>query len=376
VAGTTNIDIRIPPDLLPADGRFGSGPSKIRPEALAGLTTAAELGTSHRADPVRHLVGRLRAGLTELFGLPDGWEVVLGNGGSVGFWDVASFGLIAQRSQHLCFGEFSSRFSAAVAAAPHLEAPDIIESPVGTAPRPKGAPGIDTYALTQNETSTGVMTTLERPAGADDDAVVIVDATSAAGGIEWDPAQVDAYYFAPQKCFASDGGLWVTALSPAALSRIESIHRSGRWIPGSLNLYDALGESRKNQTVNTPAIATVYLFVHQLEWLLANGGMDFAAGRCRTSSAHLYGWADASAFAQPFVARLEERSTVVGTVDLDAGIDAPTVCAVLRANGIVDTDSYRKLGRNQIRIGMYPAVDPADVEALTACVDHVVAALS
>ena len=375
MAGNTSIDIRIPPALLPADGRFGCGPSKVRPEALAALSRATEIGTSHRADPVRSLVRRLRSGLTELFGLPAGWEVALGNGGSVVFWDVASFGLIERRSQHLSFGEFSARFAATVAAAPHLEEPEVIEAPPGALPVAKGAPGLDAYALTQNETSTGVMAPLARPAGADGDALVLVDATSAAGGIPFDPSEVDAYYFAPQKCFASDGGLWVALLSPAALTRIEAIKASGRWIPASLDLADALEQSRRNQTVNTPAVATLFLFVHQLEWLLAGGGMHFAAARCRASSGHLYGWAHQSTFAHPFVANPEERSTVVGTVDFDPAVDASAVCAALRANGIVDTEPYRKLGRNQMRVGMYPAVDPADVEALTACVDYVVSAL-
>ncbi|MBO0693184.1 MAG: phosphoserine transaminase [Acidimicrobiaceae bacterium] len=375
VAGKTSTDIRIPPALLPADGRFGAGPSKIRPEALAALSRASELGTSHRADPVRNLVGRLRSGLTELFGLPAGWEVALGNGGSVLFWDAATFGVIERRSQHLSFGEFSTRFAATVAAAPHLETPEVIEAPPGALPSAKGAPGLDTYALTQNETSTGVMAPLVRPRGSDRDALVLVDATSAAGGIPFEPSEVDAYYFAPQKCFASDGGLWVALLSPAALSRIERIRASARWIPASLNLGDALEQSRRNQTVNTPAVATLFLFVHQLEWLLAGGGMHFAAARCRASSGHLYAWAERAPFAQPFVARPEERSTVVGTVDFDPAVDAAAVCAALRANGIVDTEPYRKLGRNQMRVGMYPAVDPADVEALTACVDYVVEAL-
>jgi phosphoserine aminotransferase len=374
VAAAPTPDITIPAHLLPADGRFGSGPSKIRPEALAALATSPLLGTSHRADGVRALVGRLRQGLGQLFGLPDGWEVALGNGGSVVFWDVATFGLIEQRSQHLCFGEFSARFAATVAAAPHLDAPEVIESPVGTRAVAKGAPGIDTYALIHNETSTGVMAPLERPQGADPGAVVVVDATSAAGGIPFDPAQVDAYYFAPQKCFASDGGLWVSLLSPAAVDRVEGIRSSGRWSPASLDLAAALEQSRKDQTVNTPALATLVLFVEQLEWMLAGGGMDFAAGRSAESADILYTWAEARAYTRPFVTVPEDRSTVVGTIDLD-GVDATTVNAVLRANGIVDTDPYRKLGRNQIRVGMYPAVDPADVEALTACVDHVVAAL-
>jgi phosphoserine aminotransferase len=372
VAGHTSTDIKIPPSLLPADGRFGAGPSKVRPEALAALSRAAEIGTSHRADPVRNLVGRLRSGLTALFGLPAGWEVVLGNGGAVVFWDVASFGLIERWSQHLSFGEFSARFAATVDAAPHLDPPDVIEAPPGTLPAAKGTPGLDTYALTQNETSTGVMAPLSRPAGADAGALVLVDATSAAGGIPFEPSEVDGYYFAPQKCFASDGGLWVALLSPAALSRVEGIKASGRWIPTSLDLGDALDQSRRNQTVNTPAVATLFLFVHQLEWLLAGGGMHFAAARCRASSGHLYGWAERAPFARPFVARPEERSTVVGTVDFDPAVDAAAVCATLRANGIVDTEPYRKLGRNQMRVGMYPAVDPEDVEALTHCVDYVV----
>jgi phosphoserine aminotransferase len=376
VAVTGTPDITIPTDLLPTDGRFGSGPSKVRPEALAALAASSVMGTSHRAEPVRQLVGRLRGGLRALFDLPDGWEVALGNGGSVLFWDVASLSLIERRSQHLCFGEFSSRFAAAVAAAPHLDDPDLIESAPGTLPTAKGAPGIDTYALTHNETSTGVMSPLLRPEGADPDALVIVDATSAAGGIPFATDEVDAYYFAPQKCFASDGGLWVSLLSPTALERVERIQASGRWIPTSLDLSQALAQSRLDQTVNTPAVATLFLFVHQLEWLLAGGGMGFAAGRCRQSAATLYGWAEASAYARPFVGEPAQRSIVVGTVDLDESISAPTVCAVLRANGIVDTDPYRKLGRNQVRVAMFPAVDPADVEALTHCIDYVVAALS
>jgi phosphoserine aminotransferase len=375
VAAAPTPDITLPAHLLPVDGRFGSGPSKIRPEALAALAASPLLGTSHRADGVRSLVGRLRESLGQLFGLPDGWEVALGNGGSVVFWDVATFGLIEHRSQHLCFGEFSARFATAVRAAPHLDDPDVIEAPPGARADPKGAPGIDTYALIHNETSTGVMAPLWRPAGADAGALVVVDATSAAGGIAFDPAQVDAYYFAPQKCFASDGGLWIALLSPAALDRVERIRASGRWAPASLDLAEALEQSRRNQTVNTPALATLVLFAEQLEWMLAGGGMDFAAGRSARSAATLYAWAEARDYTRPFVAVPGDRSTVVGTIDLD-GVDAATVNAVLRANGIVDTDPYRKLGRNQIRVGMYPAVDPDDVEALTACVDHVVAALS
>ncbi len=369
-------DIRIPADLLPRDGRFGSGPSKVRPEAVEALRSAATtvLGTSHRQAPVKSLVNRLRRGLADLFALPDGYEVVLGNGGATAFWDVATFCLIERRSQHLSFGEFSSKFAAAAKAAPHLEDPQVIDAPPGTHPWPAATSGIDLYALTHNETSTGVMMDLRRPEGTGG-ALVAVDATSGAGGLRFDPSQVDAYYFAPQKSFASDGGLWVAVLSPAALERVAHLHGSGRWVPASLDLSIAVEQSRLDQTYNTPALATLIMFVNQLEWMLENGGLDFAAGRSEASARNLYGWAEASGFATPFVAKPDERSNVVGTIDFDEGVDAAAVAKVLRANGIVDTEPYRKLGRNQLRVAMFPAIDPDDVAALTCCIDHVVAAL-
>jgi phosphoserine aminotransferase len=339
-------------------------------EALRAATTRV-LGTSHRQAPVKALVARLRAGLAELWALPEGYEVVLGNGGTTAFWDVATFCLIERRSQHLAFGEFSSKFAAAAAAAPHLEAPDLISSTPGTHPWPHAAEGVDLYALTHNETSTGVMMDLRRPEGTDG-ALVAVDATSGAGGLRFDPAEVDAYYFAPQKCFASDGGLWVAVLSPAALERVARLHDSGRWAPAFLDLAIAVEQSRLDQTYNTPALATLLLFVDQLEWILSGGGIDFSAGRCERSAQILYGWAEASSYAEPFVAKPDERSNVVGTVDFTDDIDASAVAKVLRANGIVDTEPYRKLGRNQLRIAMFPAIDPEDIRALTRCVDYVV----
>ena len=369
-------DIRIPADLLPADGRFGCGPSKVRPEQVRALLDHATdyLGTSHRQKPVRSVVGRLRAGLTELFSLPDGYEVLLGNGGTTAFWDAATFCLIQEHSQHLSFGEFSSKFAAAAAAAPHLKDPEIIESAPGTHPDAVSRDDVDLYAFTHNETSTGVMMRLARPAGAT--GLVAVDATSGAGGLRFDPAEVDVYYFAPQKCFASDGGLWVALCSPAALERISRISASGRWVPAFLDLGIALDNSTKDQTYNTPALATLLMFAEQVDWMLAEGGLEWAASRSDASAAHLYGWADGSEYATPFVSEPSQRSHVVGTIDLTERVDAPTVSAVLRANGVVDTDSYRKLGRNQLRIGMFPAVDPDDVAALTRCIDHVVERLS
>ncbi len=367
--------ITIPTDLLPADGRFGCGPSKVRDEQVAAVQSAQGtiLGTSHRKPAVKNLVGDVRSKLTDLFRLPDGWEIVLGNGGSTVFWDVATFGLVEHRSQHLVFGEFSSKFAEACAAAPHLGEPSIVKTDPGTHPAARAEDGIDLYALTHNETSTGVAMQLLRPAGTTAaGALVAVDATSAAGGLEWDPAQVDVYYFAPQKCFASDGGLWLAACSPAALDRIRSIGTSDRWRPASLDLSIALDNSVQNQTYNTPALATLVMLDAQLDWMLGNGGLSWAAGRSAKSAATLYGWAEAREWATPFVADPAQRSNVVGTIDLDDTIDANTVCDVLRANGILDTDAYRKLGRNQLRIGMFPAIDPADVEALTLCIDHVV----
>jgi len=365
--------VTIPADLLPGDGRFGSGPSRVRPEAVESLVAAGAtyLGTSHRHPRVKDVVGRLRSGLHELFELPDGYEVVLGNGGTTVFWDIATFCLIERRSQHLSFGEFSSKFAAAAKAAPHLDDPEIIESPAGTHPEASGRPGVDLYALTHNETSTGVMMTICRPEGADEGALVAVDATSGAGGLRVDPGEFDAYYFAPQKVFGSDGGLWVAVLSPAAVARVDRIRGRGRWVPASIDLGIALDNSRLNQTYNTPALATLWLFVDQLEWMLGNGGLEWAASRSERSAGALYGWAESSSYAHPFVAKPDERSTVVGTIDLDDRIPTATVSKVLRANGIVDTESYRKLGRNQLRIGMFPAVEPADVEALTLCIDYV-----
>jgi phosphoserine aminotransferase len=369
--------ISIPHELLPADGRFGCGPSKIRPEAVNALNAVSTtyLGTSHRQATVQFTVSQLRNGLAEMFALPDGYEVLLGNGGSTLFWDIATFGLIESRSQHLSFGEFSSKFAAAADSAPHLGAPEVIESAPGTRPQAHATAGIDTYALTHNETSTGVSMTLERPQGADDDAIVVVDATSAAGGLRFQPTEVDVYYFAPQKCLASDGGLWLAAVSPRAIERIERIAGSGRWTPASLDLKIALDNSRKDQTYNTPALATVFLAVQQVEWVNNNGGLEWAASRCDRSAATMYSWAEASTYATPFVADAADRSHVVATIDLDDRIDAITVSKVLRANGIVDTESYRKLGRNQLRMAMFPAIEPADIEALTRCIDHVVGEL-
>lgn len=377
--GEVSIDptaIEIPDRLLPVDGRFGCGPSKLRPEQVLALAKANQhlLGTSHRQAPVKRLVASVRSGLSELFGLPDGWQVVLGNGGSTVFWDVATFGLIEQHSVHAVFGEFSAKFAEAAAAAPHLGEPTVVRSEPGEHPELSAVAGADVYALTHNETSTGVAMQLRRPTGADHDALVVVDATSAAGGLLWDPTEVDVYYFAPQKCFASDGGLWLAACSPAAIERIRAIGSSSRWRPASLDLQIALDNSLLDQTYNTPAIGTLVLLDEQVQWMLANGGLAWCHERSSASAAILYGWADARPWAAPFVADPAKRSAVVGTIDLD-GVDANAVCAALRANRIVDTDSYRKLGRNQLRVGMFPAVDPSDVEALTACIDFVVEAL-
>jgi len=373
-----NPAISIPTDLLPGDGRFGCGPSKVRPEAVEALASVGTtyLGTSHRKPTVQFMVSALRNGIAELFALPDGYEVLLGNGGTTLFWDAATFGLIEQRSQHLVFGEFSSKFAAAAAAAPHLGAPEVISSEPGTHPEAVADVRVDAYALTHNETSTGVAMALHRPEGVSaDEGLVLVDATSAAGGLRWDPNQVDVYYFAPQKCLASDGGLWLAAVSPAAVERIERIASSGRWAPASLDLKIALDNSRKDQTYNTPALATVFLAVQQIEWINHNGGLEWAADRCDHSAETIYGWAEASSYARPFVEVPEDRSHVVATIDLDEGIDATAVSAALRANGIVDTESYRKLGRNQLRVALFPAIEPADVEALTRCIDHVVGEL-
>ncbi len=363
--------IVIPDSLKPADGRFGSGPTKVRPEQVAALAAAKELGTSHRQSPVRAIVRRIRSGLAELFCLPNEFVVALGNGGTTAFWDAAAFGLIRDKSQHLSFGEFSAKFTAVTTRAPWLRDPAVIASEPGTHPLPRAEAGVDAYALTHNETSTGVCMPVRRPAGADDGALVLVDATSAAGALRVDPAQVDAYYFAPQKVFGADGGLWLALLSPAALSRIEEIAASGRYIPEFLSLKAAVDNSVKDQTLNTPAVATLVLLATQIDWMLARGGLAWAAEQSTRSSDILYAWAEKSDYAMPFVADPAMRSPVVGTIDFTEAVSADAVAAVLRENGIVDTESYRKLGRNQLRIGMFPAVDPDDVAALTACVDYV-----
>jgi phosphoserine aminotransferase len=364
-------EFTIPADLLPADGRFCSGPSKVRAEAVAALAAAAPdfLGTSHRQAGVRFTVAALRNGLSELLELPDGYEVVLGNGGTTAFWDAATFGLIEQRSQHLSFGEFSSKFAACATKAPHIDTPDVIESEPFTHPETKASPDVDAYCLTHNETSTGVAMGLVRPEGAE--GLVLVDATSAACGMRFDATQVDAYYFAPQKGLASDGGLWIAALSPAAIERIERIAASDRWVPAFLDLKLALDNSRKDQTYNTPALATIHLAVSQVQWIIDNGGMPFAAARCDESADTIYDWAEASTYARPFVPDPADRSHVVATIDLDDDLPAATVSGILRSNGVLDTEGYRKLGRNQLRIALYPAIDPGDVAAVTRCVDYV-----
>jgi phosphoserine aminotransferase len=370
--------VQIPEHLLPQDGRFGSGPSKIRPAQLEALaaTGRSYLGTSHRQAPVRDVVARLRGGLRELFSLPDGYEVVLGNGGATEFWDIATFGLIERKSQHLSFGEFSSKFAAAAKAAPFLDDPTVIKSEPGTHPEAVAEAGIDLYGLTHNETSTGVMMPIRRVAGADSGALVAVDATSGAGGLPVDPNEFDVYYFSPQKCFAADGGLWLALMSPAAIDRIARIAASGRWVPASYDLTIALENSRLEQTYNTPALATIHLMTTQVEWMNEQGGLSWCVERTADSSSRLYTWAEKTAYTSPFVADADKRSQVVGTIDFDDAVDAAAVAKELRANGIVDVEPYRKLGRNQLRVAMFPAVEPSDVEALTACVDHVVDALS
>jgi phosphoserine aminotransferase len=370
------MSIIIPSDIKPKDGRFGCGPSKIRPEALAALSASGNtiLGTSHRQKPVKNVVKRVREGLTSLFNLPEGYEVILGNGGSTAFWDIATSGLIESRSQHLVFGEFSSKFAASSKEAPFLGEPTIIKTEPGSHPVAVAEAGIDVYALTHNETSTGVSMPILRPVGTDG-ALVLVDATSAAGGLMVDAKEFDTYYFAPQKSFASDGGLWIAIMSPAAIARAAKIKASGRWIPAFFDLEIAIENSRLDQTYNTPALVTLMLLAEQIEWMNSNGGLTFAAGRSEKSSNTLYSWAEKTSYTTPFVTDPAMRSKVVGTINFDDAIDATKISAALRENGIVDTEPYRKLGKNQLRIGMFPAVDPSDVEALTKCIDHVVAAL-
>lgn len=372
---TDSTPAQLPDQLRPADGRFGCGPSKVRPEALAKLADAsAVMGTSHRQKPVKELVGRVRGGLAELFSLPDGYEVALGNGGTTAFWDAAATCLVRDRSLHLTYGEFSSKFAKATGAAPFLGDPIVVAADPGDAPAPTADPDADVIAWAHNETSTGVMIPVERPAEAGD-ALVLVDATSAAGGLPVEIAQADAYYFAPQKGFGSEGGLWLAVLSPAAIDRIAELDGAdGRWQPEFLSLSTALDNSRKDQTYNTPAIATLILLAEQLEWMLANGGLEWSVGRTSQSSGHLYRWAEASEHATPFVVDASKRSQVVGTIDFDeAKVDAAALAAALRANGIVDTEPYRKLGRNQLRIGLFPSIEPADVESLTASIDWLIA---
>ena len=370
------MSIIIPSDIKPKDGRFGCGPSKIRPEALAALSASGNtiLGTSHRQKPVKNVVKRVREGLTSLFNLPEGYEVILGNGGSTAFWDIATSGLIESRSQHLVFGEFSSKFAASSKDAPFLGEPTIIKTEPGSHPVAVAEAGIDVYALTHNETSTGVSMPILRPAGTDG-ALVLVDATSAAGGLMVDAKEFDTYYFAPQKSFASDGGLWIAIMSPAAIARAAKIKASGRWIPAFFDIEIAIENSRLDQTYNTPALVTLMLLAEQIEWMNSNGGLTFAAGRSEKSSNTLYSWAEKTSYTTPFVTDPAMRSKVVGTINFDDAIDATKISAALRENGIVDTEPYRKLGKNQLRIGMFPAVEPSDVEALTKCIDYVVTAL-
>jgi phosphoserine aminotransferase len=370
--------LTIPDDLRPGDGRFGCGPSKVRPDAVTRLAEVGSswMGTSHRQAPVKQVVARVRAGLAELFALPGGYEVALGNGGSTLFWDLAVSSLVERRSQHLVFGEFSSKFAAASKAAPFLDEPEIVRADPGSHPLPHATAGVDLYALTHNETSTGVAMPIRRPAGIDEGAIVAVDATSGAGALPVEADQFDAYYFAPQKVFASDGGLWLALLSPAAIERAARIEGSGRWVPQILSLTTAVTNSRADQTLNTPALATLFLLADQLDWMLEQGGLAWTVKRGEESAGIVYGWAEASEYARPFVADPAQRSAVVATIDFDESVDAKAVTTALRANGIVDTEPYRKLGRNQIRIGMFPAVEPSDLARLTSAVDYVVERLA
>ncbi|MEP6649316.1 MAG: phosphoserine transaminase [Lapillicoccus sp.] len=366
--------VTIPAELMPHDGRFGSGPSKVRPEQVDYLASLARtlLGTSHRQAPVRGLVGEVREGLAQLFSLPEGYEIVLGNGGSTAFWDIAAFGLVRERAQHLSFGEFSAKFGSVTQNAPFLGDSTIVKAQPGTLASPTAEAGVDAYAWPHNETSTGVMAPVRRVEGADEGALVLVDATSGAGGLPVDLTEVDVYYFGPQKCFAADGGLWLAAFSPAALARVDEIATTGRWVPDFFSLPTAISNSRLNQTYNTPAVGTLALLAEQVRWLNEQGGLEWAVKRTTDSSSRLYSWAERTAYTTPFVADPAARSLVVGTIDFDDAVDASALAKTLRANGIVDVEPYRKLGRNQLRVAMFPAVDPADVEALTACIDYVV----
>ncbi len=371
---TSTSPLTIPADLLPQDGRFGCGPSKVRPEQVDYLASIGRtvLGTSHRQAPVRAIVGEVREGLSRLFSLPDGYEIVLGNGGSTAFWDIAAFGLVRERAQHLAFGEFSAKFASVTQGAPFLGDSTIVKAEPGRLASATAEVGVDVYAWPHNETSTGVMAPVRRVPGADDGALLLVDATSGAGGLPVDISEADVYYFGPQKCFAADGGLWLAAFSPAALARVDEIAASGRWVPDFFSLPTAITNSRLNQTYNTPAVGTLALLADQVRWINEQGGLEWAVKRTTDSSSRLYSWAERTAYTTPFVADPGARSLVVGTIDLDDAVDAAAVAKTLRANGVVDTEPYRKLGRNQLRIGMFPAVEPDDVSALTACIDHVV----
>ena len=374
---TDNAIVTIPADLLPLDGRFGCGPSKVRPAQIDYLASVGRtvLGTSHRQGPVRNLVAQIRDGLGDLFSLPEGYEIVLGNGGSTAFWDIAAFGLVRDRAQHLAFGEFSAKFASVTRKAPFLGDPTILTGEPGTLPSPRAEAGIDVYAWAHNETSTGVMAPVRRVQGADEGALMVIDATSGAGGLPLDAAEADVYYFGPQKCFAADGGLWIAAFSPAALARVDEITAAGRWVPDFFSLPTAINNSRLNQTYNTPAVSTLALLSNQISWINDQGGLEWAVKRTTDSSSRLYEWAERTAYASPFVADPAARSLVVGTIDFTDAVDAASVAAALRANGVVDVEPYRKLGRNQLRVGMFPAVDPEDISKLIASLEYVVAAI-
>jgi phosphoserine aminotransferase len=371
---TDTATLSIPAELLPQDGRFGCGPSKVRPAQVDHLASLGRtvLGTSHRQAPVRTLVGQVRDGLSELFSLPEGYEIILGNGGSTAFWDIAAFGLVRDRAQHLVFGEFSAKFGSVTQKAPFLGASTIIKGEPGTLSTPEAEAGVDVYAWPHNETSTGVMAPVKRVKGADEGALVLIDATSGAGGLPVDIAESDVYYFGPQKCFAAEGGLWLAAFSPAALERVDEIAASGRWVPDFFSLPTAITNSRLNQTYNTPAVSTLVLLANQIKWMNGEGGLDWAVKRTTDSSSRLYDWAEATSYTSLFVADPSARSLVVGTIDFTDEVDAAAVAKVLRANGVVDVEPYRKLGRNQLRVGMFPAIDPEDISKLIASIEYVV----
>jgi phosphoserine aminotransferase len=375
---TDTANVTIPAEVLPLDGRFGCGPSKVRPAQIDYLVSVGRtvLGTSHRQAPVRNLVGQVRDGLADLFTLPEGYEIILGNGGSTAFWDIAAFGLVREHAQHLAFGEFSAKFGSVTQKAPFLGDSTIIKGEPGTLPTPSAEAGIDVYAWAQNETSTGVMAPVGRVKGADEGSLMLVDATSGAGGLPLDVAESDVYYFGPQKCFAADGGLWIAAFSPAALARVDEIAASDRWVPDFFSLPTAISNSRLNQTYNTPAVSTLALLSNQINWINDQGGLDWAVKRTTDSSSRLYAWAEATAYTSPFVADPSARSLVVGTIDFTDEVNAAQVAAVLRANGVLDVEPYRKLGRNQLRVGMFPAVDPQDISKLISSIEYVVSQTS